>query len=81
MMFTDVNLAGTIDGIALAHFARQRFPDLHVVVTSGETQTKALPDGARFIPSRGVRSTCFARLNARCTDRVQRGSFCHARRA
>ena len=28
MMFTDVNLAGMIDGVDLAHFARQRFPDL-----------------------------------------------------
>jgi hypothetical protein len=26
MMFTDVNLAGTMDGITLAHFARRRSP-------------------------------------------------------
>jgi two-component system cell cycle response regulator CpdR len=50
MMFTDVNLAGTIDGIALAHFATERFPSLHVVVTSGATQSKAMPAGARFMP-------------------------------
>ena len=50
MMFTDVNLAGTMDGITLAHFARKRFPDLHVVVTSGAVQSKALPKGARFMP-------------------------------
>jgi len=49
MMFTDVNLAGTIDGIALAEFARQRFPNLHVVVTSGAAQSKAVPEGARFM--------------------------------
>ena len=50
MMFTDVNLAGTIDGIALAHFATERFPNLHVVVTSGAAQSKAMPEGARFMP-------------------------------
>ena len=50
MMFTDVNLAGTVDGIELAHFARKRFPNLHVIVTSGATQDKALPDGALFMP-------------------------------
>ena len=50
MMFTDVNLAGTIDGIALAQFATQRFSSLHIVVTSSTEQTKALPEGARFMP-------------------------------
>ena len=49
MMFTDVNLAGIIDGVDLAHFARQRFPDLHVIVTSGTAQTKSLPEGTTFM--------------------------------
>jgi DNA-binding NtrC family response regulator len=50
MMFTDVNLAGMLDGIDLAHFAKHRFPDMHVIVTSGAEQTKSLPNGAMFIP-------------------------------
>jgi DNA-binding NtrC family response regulator len=50
MMFTDVNLAGRIDGIALAQFARERFPDLHVVVTSGAAPSNTMPDGACFMP-------------------------------
>ena len=49
IMFTDVNLAGIIDGVDLAHFARQRFPDLHVIVTSGTAQTKSLPEGTTFM--------------------------------
>ena len=49
MMFTDVNLAGIIDGVDLAHFAKQRFPDLHVIVTSGVEQTKSLPAGTTFM--------------------------------
>jgi DNA-binding NtrC family response regulator len=49
IMFTDVNLAGIIDGVDLAHFARQRFPDLHVIVTSGVEQTKSLPEGTTFM--------------------------------
>jgi DNA-binding NtrC family response regulator len=49
MMFTDVNLAGTLDGVDLAHFARERFPDLDVVVTSGAAQTKSLPEGTTFM--------------------------------
>jgi DNA-binding NtrC family response regulator len=49
IMFTDVNLAGIIDGVDLAHFARQRFPDLDVIVTSGTAQTKSLPEGTTFM--------------------------------
>ena len=50
MIFTDVNLAGKIDGVELAHFATQCYPDIHVIVTSGLTLTKSLPDGAIFMP-------------------------------
>ena len=50
MMFTDVNLAGRIDGIELAHFAAQCYPNIHVIATSGQALTKSLPDGVTFIP-------------------------------
>lgn len=50
MMFTDVNLAGRIDGIELASFAADRFPEMHVIVTSGVDQTKPLPPKAKFMP-------------------------------
>jgi DNA-binding NtrC family response regulator len=49
MMFTDINLAGTIDGIDLARFARQRYPAMHVIITSGAPRTKSLPEGATFM--------------------------------
>jgi two-component system, cell cycle response regulator CpdR len=50
MMFTDVNLAGGIGGVELAHFATQYYPNIHVIVTSGNALTKSLPDGVTFIP-------------------------------
>ena len=50
LMFTDVNLAGTIDGIELTHFARQHYPNIHVIVISGLAMTKSLPEGAMFMP-------------------------------
>jgi DNA-binding NtrC family response regulator len=49
MMFADVNLAGRIDGIQLAHAAKNRFPNMHVIVTSGSTHKTKLPDGAAFM--------------------------------
>ena len=50
LMFTDVNLAGRMDGVQLAHFAKRRFAGLHVIVTSGLSLRESLPDGALFFP-------------------------------
>ena len=50
MMFTDVNLAGKIDGVDLAHFATRCYPKIRVIVTSGLALPKSLPEGAMFMP-------------------------------
>jgi DNA-binding NtrC family response regulator len=50
MMFTDVKLAGKIDGLELAHFATQYYPNIRVIVTSGLALTKSLPERAMFMP-------------------------------
>jgi two-component system, cell cycle response regulator CpdR len=49
ILFTDINLAGGMDGVELAHFAKFRCPRVHVVVTSGLALKKTLPDGAMFL--------------------------------
>ena len=49
MVFTDVELAGPMDGIELATIAKQRFPDLHVIVTSGAPRLRRLPDGTTLM--------------------------------
>lgn len=48
LMMTDVNLAGPMDGVELAFIAKQRFPKLDVVVTSGRPLVQSLPDGTKF---------------------------------
>jgi DNA-binding NtrC family response regulator len=50
LLFTDVNLVGEIDGVELAHSATQRYPNIHVIVTSGRALTKSLPEGVTFMP-------------------------------
>ena len=50
LMFTDIKLGGQIDGVELAHFSAQRYPNIHVIVTSGLALTRRLPDGVRFMP-------------------------------
>ena len=48
-LLTDVNLAGTMDGIELAQIAHQRFPTLRIVVMSANPRVSRLPDGTQFI--------------------------------
>jgi DNA-binding NtrC family response regulator len=50
IMFTAVKLAGKIDGVELAHQATRCYPKIRVIVTSGLSLTKSLPDGAMFMP-------------------------------
>ncbi|MGE4246775.1 MAG: response regulator [Parvibaculaceae bacterium] len=51
-LFTDVNMPGPIDGLALAHIVRRRRPDMRVVVTSGLARPtpEDLPEEGIFLP-------------------------------
>jgi DNA-binding NtrC family response regulator len=48
LMMTDVNLAGHMNGVELAHIAKKYNPELYVIVTSGKPLRQPLPDGAKF---------------------------------
>jgi DNA-binding NtrC family response regulator len=48
LLMTDVRLAGRMTGVELAHIAKQRYPRLTVVVTSGQPPSQPLPGGAKF---------------------------------
>src|SRR5689334_18792712 len=50
LTFTDINLAGDMTGVELAFMAKRKFPNMHVIVTSGGVHDAHLPDGAKFIP-------------------------------
>jgi DNA-binding NtrC family response regulator len=52
MIFADVRLAGVLDGIDLAWEVNQRWPQLPVVLTSGEPRERIreLPPGVAYIP-------------------------------
>jgi two-component system, response regulator PdtaR len=50
ILFTDINLAGPMDGVVLARLARDFDPRLLVVYTSGTVETVAQPvTGATFV--------------------------------
>jgi len=50
LVFTDVEMPGTIDGVKLAHHIRNRWPPIHLIVASGRTilEESQLPSGAKF---------------------------------
>jgi CheY-like chemotaxis protein len=52
LVFTDVEMPGTIDGLKLAQYIRDRWPPVRLIVVSGKTLVKEseLPFGARFFP-------------------------------
>ena len=52
LVFTDVEMPGSLDGFALARIVDMRFPGIKVIVTSGRMTPGAgdLPKGMRFLP-------------------------------
>src|SRR5579864_2524198 len=52
LVFTDVEMPGTIDGLKLAHYIFDRWPPARLIVVSGKTLVgeSHLPLGARFFP-------------------------------
>jgi two-component system, response regulator PdtaR len=52
LIFTDVNMPGSMDGLKLAHFVKGRWPPIKIIATSGHAKVTAddLPAGGHFIP-------------------------------
>lgn len=52
ILFTDVDMPGSMDGLELGNIVRQRWPDVTVIITSGKLSTdeETLLSGALFIP-------------------------------
>lgn len=50
IVFTDVHMPGSIDGLKLAQAVRDRWPPIKLIVTSGQmtVSESALPTGGRF---------------------------------
>jgi len=50
LVFTDVEMPGSIDGVKLAHYIRNRWPPIHLIVASGRTilEESQLPTGSKF---------------------------------
>jgi CheY-like chemotaxis protein len=50
VVFTDIHMPGSMDGLKLAHAVRDRWPPIKIIVTSGRQLVPKddLPEGGRF---------------------------------
>jgi CheY-like chemotaxis protein len=51
VVFTDIQMPGSMDGLKLAHAVRGRWPPIKIVATSGRVSVtqRDLPEGGRFL--------------------------------
>jgi CheY-like chemotaxis protein len=52
VVFTDIQMPGSMDGLKLAAAIRGRWPPIKIIATSGLVDVRAddLPEGGRFLP-------------------------------
>jgi CheY-like chemotaxis protein len=52
LVFTDVDMPGSMDGLKLAAYVRDRWPPIKLIITSGHVQVEEhmVPSGGRFFP-------------------------------
>ena len=52
VIFTDIQIPGSMDGLKLAHAVRGRWPPIKIIATSGRVNLRIddLPEGGRFLP-------------------------------
>jgi two-component system, response regulator PdtaR len=50
LLFTDIQMPGSMDGLKLAHAVRNRWPPIKIIVVSGQMQVTQndLPENSRF---------------------------------
>lgn len=68
VVFTDIQIPGSMDGLKLAHAVRGRWPPIRIIATSGRVKVSGddLPDGGRFL-GKPYTSSEVARLLAELT--------------
>jgi CheY-like chemotaxis protein len=50
IVFTDINMPGSMDGLKLTYAVRERWPPVQLLVTSALLSNRALPKGSIFLP-------------------------------
>jgi two-component system, response regulator PdtaR len=70
VVFTDVQMPGSMDGLKLARFVRNRWPPIQIVATSGHVAVRPedLPAGSVFLPKPYLGTDVIRRLREMTSD-------------
>jgi CheY-like chemotaxis protein len=62
LVFTDIDMPGSMDGLKLAAAVRDRWPPVHIIITTGKVRPFEIPANALFMPKPylGIRSVRFS---------------------
>src|SRR4051794_1833611 len=50
LVFTDIDMPGSMDGLKLAAAVRERWPPVHIIITTGKVRPLEIPANSIFIP-------------------------------
>ena len=50
LVFTDIDMPGSMNGLRLAACVRDRWPPVHIIITTGKVWPREIPANALFIP-------------------------------
>ena len=50
LVFTDIDMPGSMDGLKLAAAVRDRWPPIHIIITTGKARPLGIPANSLFIP-------------------------------
>jgi CheY-like chemotaxis protein len=66
VLFTDINMPGSIDGLKLAHAVRNRWPPIKIMMVSGQVALNAddMPSNSRFFAKPYQASQMIAELRS-----------------
>jgi CheY-like chemotaxis protein len=69
VIFTDIEMPGSMDGLKLAAMVRDRWPPVEIIVTSGKQMPEAekLPQRSRFFPKPTDFTTVAKTIREFCT--------------
>jgi two-component system, response regulator PdtaR len=76
LLFTDINMPGSMDGLKLAHAVRDRWPPIKILVVSGKQrlQSSDLPSNSCFIGKPYQTSALVDELRSMAGSLIARGN-------
>ena len=62
LVFTDIDMPGSMDGLKLGAAVRDRWPPVHIIITTGKVRPLNIPANALFIAEPYVGKTVVAAM-------------------